>query len=59
MATMTTTSTSEDNYDSYDDQEYDSDRPTERWAPLGAVSNPDPPCSSMEIRFVPFILFVA
>lgn len=44
--------TTEDNYDydSYDDQEYDSDRPTERWAPLGAVSNPDPPSSHTEHR---------
>ena len=36
-------------YDSVDDdQEYDSDRPTERWAPLGAVSNPEPSSSHTE-----------
>lgn len=49
MATSTEETTS---YDSYDDQEYDSDRPTERWAPLGAVSNPEPSSSISEHRFV-------
>ena len=35
---------SDDNldYDSFDDQSYESDRPMERWAPLGAASDPKP-----------------
>ena len=38
-------------YDSFDDDaDNDSDRPTERWAPLGAVSNPEPSTSSVELR---------
>ncbi|WAR02008.1 RUND1-like protein [Mya arenaria] len=41
--------TSEDNYDSHDDPDYDSDRPTERWAPLGAVSDIEPTTSHSEI----------
>ncbi|XP_052229540.1 RUN domain-containing protein 1-like isoform X3 [Dreissena polymorpha] len=45
--------TSEDNYDSFDENEYDSDRPTERWAPLGAVADIEPnTCTSLsEHRF--------
>ncbi|XP_045175317.2 RUN domain-containing protein 1-like [Mercenaria mercenaria] len=45
---MATTTEDSANYDSYDDQDYDSDRPTERWAPLGAVSNPEPSSSLTE-----------
>ena len=35
---------SDDNYDydSFDEQGNDSDRPKERWAPLGAASDPKP-----------------
>ncbi|KAL4225000.1 RUN domain containing 1 [Mactra antiquata] len=36
------------NYDSYDEQDSDLDRPAERWAPLGAVSNPEPTVSTNE-----------
>ena len=39
-----------ENYDSYDEQDEDSERPAERWAPLGAVSNPEPATSSHEQR---------
>lgn len=45
---MATTTEEAVSYDSTDDQEYDSDRPTERWAPLGAVSNPEPTSSVSE-----------
>jgi len=42
--------TSEENYDSQDDFDYDSDRPTERWAPLGAVADIEPGSSHSEHR---------
>lgn len=48
--TMATSVEDSNEYDSYDDQDYDSDRPTERWAPLGAASNPEPSSSLTEQR---------
>lgn len=49
---MATTTAITEDYDSYDEHEYDSDRPTERWAPLGAVSNPEPSSSLSEHRYI-------
>ena len=43
---------SDDNYDydSFDDQGDESDRPPERWAPLGAAADPKPVTSVSEQR---------
>lgn len=38
---METVVATDESYDSFDDQNYD-DRPTERWAPLGASVSPAP-----------------
>ena len=46
-------------YDSFDEQNDESGRPAERWAPLGAAADPKPPTPVAEHRLKRFVcLFV-